>query len=778
MMKYKHLRLSWLLPFIMILTACAPLQVVVVTATPVAYPVSKGVTVTATPVTRPVKKAVPTNTSQPALYNWLGQPELLFQPGDLPDGVTATGFTNTTPDYLKDKYGVPPDAAASLQLLLAGGQAYGNASLYLYQDPAMLKAAAQRLEQVEEFRRQGVPQPGIGDQAFLFLPEQPGRDIALFFQACRSYVEIRLLNSPEPAVILRYADRLAQRVRQVDCQGEAAVPIQTPPPTLPTSTSQPVETISQGYNPDITYLPDPQGADTIQAYAFIDARHGWVALGAAILATTDGGGSWQARSTAPGRVEALGFQSLQNGWMQVDHGFFATNDGGTTWQAANQAPSSPSQMVPPPTTKTINGEDVYAFCQDKNADLAGPFFAIDAHTGWAFCTSSAMDHFTFHTLYQTKDGGTSWQLLTDQTPYGRYGASNLFFLDGQHGWLAASDMGVFATSDGGQTWQSLDLFPPDAGTASQVRFLSTEVGYVIVGHMDVNQGRDALMGTLDGGRTWQPIYQAPPPALFPTGPFQFFSDLGGVGAGDGGFLVTADAGKSWTSLSIYSGICSGELAAQVIALSFANAQQGWAAFTCASQPLPAVYHTIDGGKTWVWLPGTGVPDDGIAALSFLDPKTGYLVSHSGLLFLTEDGGQSFSPVDGIAVHTRSPHFVTPELGWEIRGTQLFETRDGGHTWQLLPVALLVQYFSGLPSGLAWLVTGETSADNGNPLRRVFTTNDDGETLVEHAFGNLPSNWETPYQDAIQFIDGYHGWLRAGDSFFYTQDGGQDWVQLH
>jgi photosystem II stability/assembly factor-like uncharacterized protein len=286
------------------------------------------------------------------------------------------------------------------------------------------------------------------------------------------------------------------------------------------------------------------------------------------------------------------------------------------------------------------------------------------------------------------------------------------------------------------------------------------------------------MGTLDGGQTWQPVYQAPPPALFPTGPFQFFPGLTGIGAGDGGFLATADAGKTWTNLSTYSGICSGELAAQVTALSFADAQHGWAAFACASQPLSAVYHTVDGGKTWASFPAAGIPEDGIAALSFLDARTGYLVTHAGLLFLTGDGGQSFSPVDGTAVHTRSLHFVTPELGWEIRGVQLFETRDGGHTWQPLPVALPVQYFSGLPTGLVWLVTGDASADNGNPLRRVFTTHDDGQTLVEHAFGNLPSNWETPSQDAIQFIDADHGWLRAGDALFYTQDGGKDWVQLH
>ncbi len=773
----KLLRVAWLLPLVLVVAACAPLQEVIETATPAAYPAGQLASVTALPPAYPLKKAAPTATAQPWLYAWLGQPELLYQPGDLPEAVSTANFSNIAPDYLKDKYGVPPDAAASLQLLTAGGEAYGSVSLFLYQDPTGLKEAARRLEQVEEYRRPGLPQPGIGDQAFLFLAEQPGLDSALFFQACRSYVELRLLNSPDPAVILRYAQRLAQRVQQVDCQGEAVVPIQTPPPPLPTAASVSAETIRQGFTPNVTYLPDPQGADTIRAYVFIDAQHGWVALGASILATSDGGGSWQARSTAPGQVAALAFQSLQEGWMQAGPGFFTTHDGGSTWQAAGQASPALSPMLPPVTTRTGNGEEAYGFCQDKTADLAGPFFALDAHTGWAFCTSSAMDHFTFHDLYRTTDGGVTWQLLTGQAPYGLDGASNLFFLDKQHGWLA-SDMGVFATPDGGLTWQSLDLFPPDAGTASQVRFLSTQVGYVIAGHLPINEGRDVLLGTLDGGQTWQPVYQAPPPALFPDGPFQFFPGLGGVGAGDSGFLASADGGRSWTNLAPYAGICSGEQAVQVTALSFADPQHGWAAFTCAGQPLSAVYATADGGKTWATLPAAGLPQDGIAALSFLDPQTGFLVTHAGLLFLSGDGGQSFAPVDGTAVHTRSLHFATPELGWELRGPQLFETRDGGHTWQPLPELLPVQYFSGLAGGLAWLVAGDTSADNGNPLRRVFTTLDDGQTLEEHAFGSLPTNLDAPYLDAIQFIDAGHGWLRAGDALFYTQDGGQDWAQLH
>jgi len=168
----------------------------------------------------------------------------------------------------------------------------------------------------------------------------------------------------------------------------------------------------------------------------------------------------------------------------------------------------------------------------------------------------------------------------------------------------------------------------------------------------------------------------------------------------------------------------------------------------------------------------------VVDLSFIDPNLGYLVTHTGLLFRTQDGGKTFVPVDNLAVHTRSLHFYTQDIGWETRGTQLFATTDGGNTWQALPVSLPVQYFWRLSSGEAWLVTGDTSADTGAPLRQVFTTTDNGQTLVEHAFGELATNWNAPYLDTIQFVDELHGWLRAGDSLYYTWDGGQDWSQLH
>ena len=312
----------------LLLAGCMPQTVIPITATNTLAP-----TVTATNGKKPTP--VPSATA-PVPFAWIGQQTLLFQPGDLPEGIGATGFNNEIPEVMKDKYGAAPDGAATLQLINSATQGiYGNTSLYLFKNPAVLNDVAQKLVQAEEARRQGLPQPGIGSQAFLFLPEQPGFDMALFFSTCRAFVQIRLFSADQPT-ILQYANRLVGRLNQVDCQGQATVPIQTPPTPLKTTTTQSSSPVSQGFTPIVARLPDPDGADTIRSYFFLNQQHGWLALGAYILATVDGGQTWQPRSTAPAQVEALSFQSFVDSWMQTTGGFYATNDGGSTWTPSNQ----------------------------------------------------------------------------------------------------------------------------------------------------------------------------------------------------------------------------------------------------------------------------------------------------------------------------------------------------------------------------------------------------------------------------------------------------------
>ncbi|MGD0610394.1 MAG: YCF48-related protein [Anaerolineales bacterium] len=727
---------------------------------------------------------------------WLTQLNVFFQAGDLPDDVQAGQLNNTIPDKdIAYKLGAVPDGVANLTFQVPGMTQldYGNLTLYYYKDPGMLKKAGQWLIQSEQARRPGTPQTGIGDIALLFLPEQPGRDTALFFQVCHAFVQVRLLAIDDPSIIVRYAGRLSARLQWLDCKGNATIPILTPALALQSPTATLPVPITQGAT-SVQRLPDPEGATTIRAYAFADQEHGWLALGANILMTADGGKTWQLQATTDSRVEHIRFESAQAGWILTDNGFQVTQDGGSNWQKSDFQPTETHATMPAPATTVLAPDQLesFAFCPSE-VPFAGVFTSIDTQTGWAFCTSRPDTHFDNIQLFQTRDGGQHWQLLTDHAPYGRYGASNLFFLDSQHGWLAVNnegDSGLFATTDGGRTWQPVVLDQNAIGApenARSVDFLSPQVGFVVLSNSAFNQGRDVLLGTRDGGGSWQEVFDAPAPAPWPDGPFQIFADGHGIGfeqvGGAAGLvdapLVTTDWGKSWTlSGSLIRVPGCGNVYEEITSLSFPDPEHGWASLSCGSDPSTTILETTNGGQTWTENPASENSSTGFVGVSFPTVSSGYLVNQAGILFKTTDGGRSFSAVDQQAVHTRSLQFITPNLGWEVRANDLFETTDGGSSWRPIPFPLPVQYFALLPNHNAWVVAGQTSSDTGIPPRRIFTTFDDGKTWTEFQFGEIPSNFDFPWQDGIQFADGLHGWLRGGSALFYTEVGGKTWTQIH
>jgi photosystem II stability/assembly factor-like uncharacterized protein len=729
---------------------------------------------------------------------------VFFQAGDLPETVKLVQFDNTIPD-LALKLGGIPDGAANLSFKMQSGNVpdhgsvqigsepdYGNVMLLHFRDPGLLQKASQRLLQSDQAARQAAPQAGIGDIALLFLPGQPGEGTALDFQVCHSFVQIRLFSIADPAILLRYAGRLAERLQRLDCQGSSTIPLLTPPPPLLAPTAIPPIPITQGYT-QVQRLPDPDGATSLRAYAFADPQHGWLALGTNILITVDGGKTWQPQTTTDGKVEQIWFESAQIGWILTDKGFLVTQDGGASWQKSDSQPADTHASMPPPPTTLLPPDQLqsFAFCPSE-APFAGVFTSIDTRTGWVFCTSHPMDHFNTVQLFQTRDGGQHWQLLLGQAPYGRYGASNLFFLDDQHGWLAVQAEGgssLYATTDGGRTWQPVGIDQIGIGApanARSVHFLSLQVGFVILSNSSYNQGRDVLLGTRDGGGTWQEVFDAPAPAPWPDGPFQVFADGHGIGfEQDEGIvledtpLITADWGKTWTPSGslIHVAGCSA-FYESITGLSFPDQAHGWATLSCGSSPSTSILYTVNGGKTWNENSAPVNSSTGFVGVSFPSASTGYLVSQAGFLFRTIDAGRSFSPVDKQAVHTRSLQFATPLLGWEVRGTNLFETTDGGSSWQPVPFPMPVQYFALLPNNSAWVIAGQTTSDNGMPPRRVFTTTDGGKSWTELPFGEIPSNYEYPWLDGIQFANDLHGWLRGGTALFFTEVGGKTWIQVH
>lgn len=222
-------------------------------------------------------------------------------------------------------------------------------------------------------------------------------------------------------------------------------------------------------------------AQTLAGISFPDANHGWlVGSGGSdaggsgvILHTADGGITWtpQASSLA-GDLTAVDFIDASTGWVGADYvpwgsGAAAsvqhTTDGGSTW-TPQYLPGNPSicsidflDASSGWAAGYLNVQGVGALYVTTNGGTqwtkvklpAGTMMLqdvqfLDANDGWAAETDFTGGQ---GVLLHTTDGGASW---TQTRGFGGSLAA-LHFVDDQHGWVAGN--GVYATSDGGQTWQ-------------------------------------------------------------------------------------------------------------------------------------------------------------------------------------------------------------------------------------------------------------------------------------------------------------------------------------
>src|SRR5512139_3697599 len=92
--------------------------------------------------------------------------------------------------------------------------------------------------------------------------------------------------------------------------------------------------------------------------------------------------------------------------------------------------------------------------------------------------------------------------------------------------------------------------------------------------------------------------------------------------------VSTDGGKTWRAIAEKAG-------GMGCILSFADPKTGWFGFGAKFQM------TADGGATWNDL---ALPKDvsKVAAISLRTPTDGYLVDVNGVLYITRDGGKTWS----------------------------------------------------------------------------------------------------------------------------------------
>lgn len=294
------------------------------------------------------------------------------------------------------------------------------------------------------------------------------------------------------------------------------------------------------------------------------------------------------------------------------------------------------------------------------------------------------------------------------------------FVDDSHGWYGTGAGDLFATTDGGATWEKVASRP---GTfVRAVGFVDRQNGFIGNIGTDYYPGvtdTTPLYRTRDGGKTWEAvdtgdktikgvcaidiltvkrIYQG---TLVPR---TVIHAAGRVG-GPTGILRSTDGGETWSVIDM------APHAGMILDVKFFDENTGLV--FAATHPDPAqaeglVLRTEDGGKTWKEVYRSGRKLELIWKASFPEgADTGYATVQSydparatQLVIRSDDKGKTWREIvmgEDKTARQFGIGFVSKDVGFVGTAAGGFATKDGGKTWERAPIARAANKFQAVPT---------------------------------------------------------------------------------
>lgn len=362
----------------------------------------------------------------------------------------------------------------------------------------------------------------------------------------------------------------------------------TPPERSSLSTSTPVRTLE---SEDLLPTLNVGALATINFIHMVSSESGW-GIGNTggdndhILRTYDGGETWRDISPpvavpdagALNQTEAF-FVDNEYAWVsyQPYEKVWFTKDGGGTWE------ESPTGF---------------------RGYLGAMFWFVDPDHGWLMIFIDAGMSHVYSALLRTTNGGSSWEKILDPSfddQLQAFTKTGMEFVDENTGWITRDSGGVQpgafvdVTRDGGFTWKSINLPPPEQNpekfTQEYCRMHSPTLFSVTDGALVVEctayQGDETsetayLFTTKDGGHSWERFD-------YPGGDLIFIDRQTAFALGREIFK-SEDAGFTWDQIKRVE--WDGQF-------SFVNQELAWA--VAQSGDAIALVKTVDGCSTWALL---------------------------------------------------------------------------------------------------------------------------------------------------------------------------------
>jgi len=351
----------------------------------------------------------------------------------------------------------------------------------------------------------------------------------------------------------------------------------------------------------------PAVLPAIRAARLVTPTVGWALTDRDLRLTTTGGTTW-VTVTPPGvpaaRILGAAFLDAAHGWTVVAGNpdrtqrtgldLLRSADGGRSWRQASLAGPDRLYTAAPGEAATID--------------------FLDAQHGWIAIRLASGSNFSLGRLFQTTDGGATWQQRT--TPIG----DPVRFVTPSDGWAAGGPGGghLYVSHDGGRSWQASTVAAPSAFAESAVAYSLPTFSDPQTGVLPVTfAGDDAtppglgFYQTRDGGGSWTLAQVIALDGRLGVGVAARTAVLGPAAwlvarPGASRLTATADGGRSTHE------VASAGLPPNIADLTFADAADGWARVAdsecpgapqvtkggCQSTPIPLL-RTSDGGRTWV-----------------------------------------------------------------------------------------------------------------------------------------------------------------------------------
>lgn len=251
-------------------------------------------------------------------------------------------------------------------------------------------------------------------------------------------------------------------------------------------------------------------------------------------------------------------------------------------------------------------------------------------------------------LLHTTDSGVSWTVVTpfpdDSVWCSSDPAVSMSWINQTHGWKINSygpeygnsyGVVVHRTTDGGNTWQKIDISNSPGDFGFQIQFVDVNTGWLL--YFNFTTQVATFLKTIDGGDNWLPFNGA--------GIFYFVDANNGwsyYGSGQNGYeppykiLRTTNGGNDWTEQF------TDNLLGSYNKIYFTDLNNGWIVGDNGK-----VLNTTDGGANWNYITNSGInANERSKSVFFLDANTGWISSKDdqGHAFIkqTTDGGASWT----------------------------------------------------------------------------------------------------------------------------------------